>query len=475
MASSRRFVPGHPRRRGPAWVLTCALPLLFLVAAAAEATDSPATEALSPPPPVDAFLTLVVGRPDDHDDALNMIDSLWLPVSAPMALDAVRLARDPRIPGRLMKLLREHTGQRLGFDVERWWQWVWQQSFELPPEYADFKGRLYAVIDGRFRRYFRPRWLPTARIRLDEVRWGGVRQDGIPPLRNPPMIDAATADTWLDEDDVVFGFTIDHHARAYPKRILAWHELLTDSVADEPVAGVYCTLCGSMIVYRTRVEGIDHELGTSGFLFRSNKLMYDARTQSLWSTLWGEPVFGPLADSGIRLPRVPVVTTSWKAWRARHPETLVLSRDTGYDRDYPEGDAYRDYFSTDELMFTVPRADRRLRNKDEVLGILLTDAAPLAIAHRFLRKRPIHHEAIGATRIVVLTDPSGAHRVYAAGDVTFKEELKGDVVDLDGGRWLVSEEGLVSLVDGTMLPRLPAHRAFWFGWVSAFPQTRLVE
>jgi hypothetical protein len=98
------------------------------------------------------------------------------------------------------------------------------------------------------------------------------------------MISASEA-TYLDDDDVVFGIEVNGDVRAYPKRILAWHEMFVDTVGGIPVAGVYCTLCGTVILYETKVDGTNHEIGTSGFLYRSNKLMYDRATQSLWSTI----------------------------------------------------------------------------------------------------------------------------------------------------------------------------------------------
>jgi hypothetical protein len=405
---------------------------------------------------------------------LAQIDSQWQPYATALLLETMRLARDPRLPGQIVKLLEKHTAQNFGFEVEAWWQWVWTHKTELPPAYAQMKSRLYSVIDHRFRRYFNARWLPSARIRLDEVRWGGVEQDGIPPLRDPSMTTAADANRWLDEEDVVFGLVHNGEARAYPQRILAWHELFTDTIAEEPIAGVYCTLCGTMIVYGTRVDSVGHLLGTSGFLFRSNKLMYDAQTQSLWSTLWGEPVFGPLADSGIRLPRYPVVTTTWSAWRERHPQTQVLSLQTGHSRDYGEGVAYREYFDTEDLMFQIPQHDKRLRNKDEILGLLSADGQPLAIADRYLRKNPVLHEHLGQMPIVIVTDASGAHRVYAAGATTFDRLDEDRLLDTDGRAWRLEEDALY-LKGEEPLPRLPAHRAFWFGWYSAFAHTRLVH
>ena len=234
----------------------------------------------------------------------------------------------------------------------------------LPPAYADFKASLHEQVDPRFRLYFAAE-RPTL-IRLDEVVWGGVWQDGIPPLRAPRMLRARDA-KYLADSDVVFGIEVNGDARAYPKRILAWHEMFTDRVGGIEVAGVYCTLCGAVILYETTHAGRAHRLGTSGFLYRSNKLMYDADTQSLWNTLEGRPVIGPLAGQDISLATREIVTTTWGEWRRRHPSTTVLSLDTGHRRDYDEGAAYRDYFATDAVMFPVPETDARLANKAEVL------------------------------------------------------------------------------------------------------------
>ena len=111
------------------------------------------------------------------------------------------------------------------------------------------------------------------------------------------MLDASEA-TYLGDRNIVFGIEVNGDARAYPKRILAWHEMFTDSVGGVPVAGVYCTLCGTVILYYTNLGGTQYDLGTSGFLYRSNKLMYDRATQSLWNTFSGEPVVGPLVGKG---------------------------------------------------------------------------------------------------------------------------------------------------------------------------------
>lgn len=281
---------------------------------------------------------------------------------------------------------------------------------------------------------------------------------------------------YLGNEDIVFGIEVNGDVRAYPKRIMAWHEMFVDKVGETPVAGVYCTLCGSMILYKTDHNNVNHALGTSGFLYQSNKLMYDKKTPSLWNTLWGRPVVGELADKDIELERMSGVTTTWREWKKRHPGTKVLSLDTGHKRDYSEGAAYREYFATDELMFNVPKLDKRLKNKDEVLGLVFSQYPdkPIAISIDYLSKNQIYHNNIRDLEFVVLTDKSGAARVCEAKGVKFQSwDQDSSATDVNGNKWALSESKLESS-DGRVLYRLPAHRAFWFGWYSAYSNTDLI-
>ena len=438
------------------------------------ATATPPRAEITERGAVQAFLTLVAGEEGDIVDAMDLIESTWEPSYLSMALDVIRIIRNPAISATLMRLIEIKVGEEQGYDLGAWQRTMWNASEVLHPRYAAFKGALYGFIDPRFPAYFDAVGEPQ--IRLDEIVWGGVRQDGIPPLRNPAML-AADQIGYLEDDHIVFGISVDGDARAYPKRILAWHEMFVDVVGGVPVAGVYCTLCGTVILYFTEHDGVNHALGTSGFLYRSNKLMYDQATQSLWSTMRGTPVVGPLVGKGIVLDRGSVVTTTWGEWRRRHPDTRVLSLDTGHQRDYAEGAAYRDYFATDELMFAVPALDTRLMNKDEVFTVLLAAHPdhPLALSADFLAANPVHHDAVEDTALVVLTDPSGANRAYASEDVTFTG-YDGDrsVQDTSGMTWTMDEHALTA-EDGRVLHRIPAQRAFWFGWYAAFPHTRLVR
>ena len=227
-------------------------------------------------------------------------------------------------------------------------------------------------------------------------------------------------------------------------------------------------------MYQTEFDGTDHEFGTSGFVYRSNTLLYDQATKSLWSTLKGEPVVGPLVGQGISLKRLSCVTSTWGQWKKDHPDTSVLSLDTGYERDYDEGAAYGQYLATDELVFSTPLSDERLKNKAEVLVFHGKDDQ-LAIAADFLMENSVYHEKIGDVDFVVLTDRSGANRAYATGGKKFKSwDQDQTAVDEQGVKWSLTESAL-SNSDSESLERVSAHRAFWFGWHAQFENTRLVK
>ena len=406
--------------------------------------------------------------------AIDYIETTWRDEYIVMLLDIAYITNSKTISNEALRILREKTGKKYFRNIFKWLEWTWNKEQKIIPLYADWLALIYQNIDPKFDKYFRNQ-TEEALIRLDEVRWGGVVQDGIPPLRAPKMLSASDAN-YLGSKDVVFGIEINGDARAYPQRILAWHEMFVDEIGGETIAGVFCTLCGTVIAYNTNHAGVKHELGTSGFLYRSNKLMYDKATQSLWNTIEGKPVIGPLVSQGIELKTHSVVTTTWKEWSKIHPETKVLSLDTGYERNYDEGAAYRTYFSTDKLMFNVPKLDKRLSNKDEVLVIRVDgyQEAPLAISVKFLKKNKIYHDKIGDTNFVVLTDKSGGNRVYQSEEILFKKINGQTVEDSYGAEWKIREDKLVSS-DGVELGRLPYHRIFWFAWYNTYYDTRLVK
>ena len=200
-------------------------------------------------------------------EILKELEDNWEPDFVPVMIEYVRLSPDRPFVREVIKLLNKKTGQNIGQDFISWLEWVWESEPSYGAYYGDFKGDFYQFIDPKFRKYFHQRQT-SSNIRLDEIVWGGVKQDGIPPLRFPDLISAEEAD-YLDGDNIVFGIYMNGEAKAYPKRILAWHEFVTDTFGDTKVAGVYCTLCGTMIAYDMVYRDTFHDLGTSGFLYLS--------------------------------------------------------------------------------------------------------------------------------------------------------------------------------------------------------------
>jgi hypothetical protein len=289
-----------------------------------------------------------------------------------------------------------------------------------------------------------------------------VRKDGIPALVDPKLVAAGEAG-YLTDDELVFGVEIGGDARAYPLRILDWHEMLNDTVGGVPVALAYCTLCGSGILYDRRVAGRDQpfEFGSSGLLYRSNKLMYDQQTHSLWNQFAGRPVVGPLTGSGIELDVLPVTIARWRDWRAGHPETRVLSLDTGYERDYTPGRPYGEYFASEELMFPVLVADDRLAPKDYVFALRSPDKAWSLAA--FEGGRVINDEAAGQALVLIGDAATRTVRAYRSDGRRFEATADPAVVSAEGAEWRIAEDALVGPA-GEQLERLPGHIAYWFAW-----------
>lgn len=157
---------------------------------------------------------------------------------------------------------------------------------------------------------------------------GGVGQDGIPSIDNPRFWSIEEADSFLDDGDIVFGVYRNGTARAYPQRILVWHEIVNDSIQGSKVSVTYCPLTGTAIGF----EPGDTEIGVSGRLINSNLVMYDRATESYWPQILAAAINGP--RQGQTLAEFRVIWTTWARWKSRHPETQVLSRRTGHARNY---------------------------------------------------------------------------------------------------------------------------------------------
>ena len=376
-------------------------------------------------------------------------------------IQSMRFVRDDG--GGILASLYALTGEKLGDDWKDWMLWQEAHPEITPYEGFDgFKADVMATIDENFRLFLQPG--VKHEIRLEEIAWGGVVKDGIPALVNPPHITPAEADYLLDEE-LVFGVQINGDARAYPLRIMNPHEMFNDVVGGVPVALAYCTLCGSGILYETKLpdRAEPFVFGSSGFLYRSNKLMYDRETNSLWNQFTGRPVVGELTGSGIVLKVLPVAITKWRHWLERHPDTKVLSLRTGHVRDYRPGAYYKEYFASPTLMFPAVVGDKRLKPKDQVFALRVDGADKAWPLTAFAGGRVIN-DRVGERDIVLIGDAdSHTVRAYDAGGRTFAAGPEGAAsVVADGESWRVEEEALVA--GAARLARLPGHIAYWFAW-----------
>jgi len=207
--------------------------------------------------------------------------------------------------------------------------------------------------------------LTDLRIPGDEIKQGGPPRDGIPAIDRPKFVEGREAD-FLEDGDRVLGVTIDGIAKAYPIRILNYHEVVNDRFGDQAVAITYCPLCGSGLAFVAGQGKERRTFGVSGLLYNSDVLLYDRQTESLWSQIMMEAVSGPA--SGEKLEYLPTAATTWGAWREAHPHTLALSPETGYRRDYTRS-PYKGYEQLEQLMFPVARESELLKKKGWVIGV----------------------------------------------------------------------------------------------------------
>lgn len=397
----------------------------------------------------------------------------------------------PRPGTPYIDALHRLTKKRFGSDWLRWVEWYGQTDLTPPMHFDRWKGSLFARLDPRFEDFIHA-GVPS-RIRLEEIQWGGVQVDGIPALDDPRVLDGQGAD-YLTDEEPVFGMVVGGEARAYPLRILDWHEMVNDELGGVRFSLAYCTLCGSVVAYSGESpEGDTFTFGSSGLLHQSNKLMYDRQTNSLWAQFIGEPVLGELVNQNITLDRLPVVLSRWGDWIAQHPSTTVLDVRTGFNRPYELGAAYGDYFFGGETLFPVSRRSDRLETKARVFGLNL-EGRQRAYPVTLLTEERVVNDELGGTKVVIVADrgvakvaaterprdqgdifyeAGGEVRAFKAGDHLFSPtDRPGRLVDESGHRWRVREKALVG-PDGVRLRRLLSQDAFWFAWHSFFPRTSI--
>ena len=275
--------------------------------------------------------------------------------------------------------------------------------------------------------------LAGALVPAEEILQGGPPKDGIPAIDRPTFVGARDA-TNLRPDDMVLAIVRNGIAKAYPIRILNWHEVVNDRFGADDIVITFCPLCGSGVAFESRAGRRALRFGVSGLLYNSDVLLYDRETQSLWSQIRAQAVAGPL--KGGRLTAVPVLHTTWADWRARHRDSLVLSQKTGYSRDY-DGDPYAGYEKSAELMFPVRFRAEGYHPKERVLGIVLEGKA---------KAYPFVELAKGAGEIAD-TVAGRAVRIHYS-----REHQSAEAFDAKG-------------------QPLVATTLFWFAWAAFHPDT----
>ncbi len=315
-----------------------------------------------------------------------------------------------------------------------------------PPGYVGWKRIPFQVIEPAWEPFFGD---PDSEIDYRLLSWGGVLIDDrpidealfgcpdgcIPALNDPEVTDAAGGD-WYSDERIVFGVVINGEARAYPKHIMEVHEMVNDTLGGREIGMPYCTLCGSAQAYFTDVvpDGFEVlELRTSGLLTRSNKVMFDLHTFSVFDTFLGKALTGPLRDAGFTAEMVTVVTSTWGDWKAAHPDTTIVAQDGGIGRFYqldPLGG--RD---DDGPIFPIGGVDPRLPVQAQVVGVVTDDGQAVAF--------PVEQSLLA---------------IANGTDVV----LEGIRVVPDGG-------GLrAERLDGT---EIVSHQSFWFAWSQFQPDS----
>lgn len=339
-------------------------------------------------------------------------------------------------------------------------------------------------------RFEDPSFGPPAVVSGD-LRPGGPPPDGIPAVDDPRFHTVEDVD-FLEDREPVFVLQIGQDVRAYPVQILTWHEIVNDTVAGVPVAVTYCPLCNSAFAYDRRLDGRVLDFGVSGALWNSSLVMYDRQTRSLWGHFTGEGVLGVLA--GAKLAAFPVVLASWAEFAESHPDGLVLSRETGYAKDYGRN-PYPGYDDIGNPPFLYDGVvDGRYAAKTRVIGIEADGAALAVTADRLAADRVVTTELAGRP-VVIWWQPGTSSALDAATvsggrDVgttaaydprvdgralTFEPLPGGGFRDVESGStWDVFGAAVDGPMAGQDLAGITHVDTFWFAWAAFRPDTAVL-
>lgn len=327
-----------------------------------------------------------------------------------------------------------------------------------------------------------------ALVPIEEIMSGGPPPDGIPAIDNPIFVSVKEADEWLKDREPVIAFQMQGDYRAYPLQVITWHEIVNDVVGGHPVAITFCPLCASALAFGREYQGKLYDFGTSGMLYKSNLVMYDRQTKSLWAQITGQAIVGDLA--GARLKPYPAGIISWRQWKQAYPQGKVLSRKTGYRRPYGRN-PYVGYDRIDQPPFLFRgKLDNRLSPMERVAAIQLGKIYK-AYPFQLLTKKRVVNDLVNGQPLVVFFQ-SGTASALDKAEIASSRDV-GAVAIFDprlDGRRLTFSMGQDAFVDkqtgslwdifgrarkgplkGKTLTRLTYLDTFWFAWAAFQPET----
>ena len=330
-------------------------------------------------------------------------------------------------------------------------------------------------------------------IPFSEIKSGGPPKDGIPSIDSPNFVTIEEADKWLKPVEPVVLLSINGHARAYPLQILMWHEITSDVIDSVPVVVTFCPLCNTAIAFERQLDGRVFEFGTTGRLRFSNLIMYDRQTETWWQQATGEAIVGELTGSELKV--LPAAIISWNDFKTSHPDGKILSRDTGFNRDYGRN-PYVGYDDINQrpFLYEGPTTDGRLPPMARVVTVEL-NAEAVAYPYEVLEQVRVVNGTIGGKPIAVFWHSGTASALDASTvgggrDIgtanTFLRELNGRIytfrheneriVDIQtGSQWNVLGEAIGGTLAGRHLTPIASINHFWFSWAAFKPDTRVYK
>lgn len=311
-------------------------------------------------------------------------------------------------------------------------------------------------------------------VPLEKIKSGGPPKDGIPSIDNPKFAPVSESQ-FVPDTTFVIGLDINGEKRAYPLFIMVWHEIVNDSVGGVPVAVTYCPLCFTNQVFERVIDGKEVEFGTSGKLYNSNLVMYDRLTDSYWSQALGVAITGEL--TGYELKRIPFDVISWADWKTLHPDTLVLTTETGHIRSYGV-DPYGDYYTDPRILFPVEHEDDRMHPKELILGFHESDVYK-AYKQDDVESAIVINDIFNNKPMMLVSLFSGDSRAF---DRTVNDKVltfdfvDNVIIDLESkSKWNYDGVATSGSMEGIQLVRLPFNPGFWFQWVAFHPDTEVYE